>query len=70
MKRGVIHISQYILFFFNVAYHCYGDNIQLYLSLRCNNDYNIASLFEWLDEIMALIVSSFLQLNESKSEVV
>ncbi len=54
----------------NVAYHCYADDIQLYLPLRCNNDSNISILLECLDEIRAWMASSFLQLNESKSEVV
>ncbi len=53
-----------------MAYHCYADDIQLYLPLRCNNDSNISTLFECLDEIRAWMASSFLQLNESKSEVV
>ncbi len=54
----------------NVAYHFYADDIQLYLPLRCNNGSNISTLLECLDEIRAWMASSFLQLNESKSEVV
>ncbi len=53
----------------NVANHCYTDDIQLYLPLRCNNDSNISTLLEYLDEISAWMASSFLQFNESKSEV-
>ncbi len=40
------------------------------LPLRCNNDSNISTLLECLDEISAWMASSFLQFNESKSEVV
>ncbi len=54
----------------NVANHCYTDDIQLYLPLRCNNDSNISTLLECLDEISAWMASSFLQFNESKSKVV
>lgn len=49
---------------YNVAYHCYADDIQLYLPLKCNNDSNITTMFECLDGMVG-----FLQLNESKSEV-
>lgn len=55
---------------YNVAYHCYADDIQLYLPLRCNDDSNTTTLFECLDEIRAWLAASFLQLNESKAEVV
>ncbi len=54
----------------NVVYHCHADDIQLYLPLRYNNESNISTLFECLDEIRAWMASIFLQLNESKSEVV
>ncbi len=37
----------------NVAYNCYAYDIQLYLPLKCNNDFNISTMFECLDEIRA-----------------
>jgi len=51
---------------YNMAYHCYADYIQLYLPLRCNDDSNITTLFECLNEIRP---ARFLHLNESELKV-
>lgn len=54
----------------NVAYHCYADDTQLYLPLKCDEDSKPTSLLDCLEEVKVWISSNFLQLNECKSEVV
>lgn len=53
-----------------VAYHCYADDTQLYFPLNSIDKSNGSALFKCLDEIKQWMADSFLQLNESKYEVV
>ena len=51
-----------------VFYHCYANDIQLYLSFRASSHSNLTTLHKCLAEISNWM-SHFLQLNLSKSEV-
>lgn len=53
-----------------MVFHCYADDTQLYLPLKCDDDSKLTYLIDCLDEIKVWMATSFLQLNESKSEVV
>lgn len=52
-----------------VAYHCYADDTQLYLPLKLNDISKWSALLDCLNEIKLWMASNFLQLNESKFEV-
>lgn len=54
----------------NVVVHCYADDTQLYLPLKCDDDSKLTYLIDCLDEIKVWMATIFLQLNESESEVV
>jgi hypothetical protein len=52
-----------------VAYHCYADDTQLYFPLNVEDKARGSSLLNCLDEIKQWMADNFLQLNESKFEV-
>jgi len=54
---------------YGVAYHCYADDTQLYLPLKLNDISKWSALLDCLNEIKLWMASNFLQLNESKFEV-
>ena len=55
---------------YNISLHCYADDTQLYLPLKTNDQSNIKNLMNCLEEIKGWMAQNYLQLNESKSEVV
>ena len=54
----------------NILHHCYADDTQLYLPLKPGNTNSLVSLFDCLKDIKCWMDNNFLQLKESKMEVI
>uniref|UniRef100_H3B8T4 Reverse transcriptase domain-containing protein n=1 Tax=Latimeria chalumnae TaxID=7897 RepID=H3B8T4_LATCH len=54
---------------YGVDFHCYADDVQLYLAFPANNTDAVAVLEQCLDAIWSWLAGSWLKLNQSKSEV-
>ena len=52
-----------------IAYHLYADDSQMYMPLKRNNG-SLTPLFECLKDITAWMALHFLNVNESKTEVI
>ena len=59
----------HILRQYNIQFHCYADDTQLYLSCKPNSSLPPPSLTSCLSELKTWFNSNFLQLNCSKSEI-
>lgn len=57
---------------YNISYHCYADDTQLYLPLEPgdNNDNAVRSLLDCILDIQNWMAQNYLQTNASKTEVV
>lgn len=57
---------------YNISYHCYADDTQLYLPLEPghSNNNTLESLHDCLWDVKSWIACSSLQLNDCKTEVV
>ncbi len=53
-----------------ISFHCYADNIQLYLPVKSDENTSLQPLFDCLSEVKSWLADNFLQLNDSKTEVV
>ncbi len=53
----------------NINYHCYADDLQLYLPIKPGNDFSLDHLFLCLNEVKTWMTKNTLQLNENKTEV-
>lgn len=53
---------------YNIGYHCYADDAQLYLPLKTDDVYELNDLMNCLYEIKLWMAQNFLQLNEAKTE--
>uniref|UniRef100_A0A3P9JT56 Reverse transcriptase domain-containing protein n=1 Tax=Oryzias latipes TaxID=8090 RepID=A0A3P9JT56_ORYLA len=53
----------------HVSYHCYADDIQIYLPLKSGGVQCVENLQRCLEEVKAWMNLNFLSLNESKTEV-
>ncbi len=53
----------------NVHYHCYADDLQLYISVSSGNPRGLNSLFSCLKDITIWMNNFFLKLNEQKTEI-
>ncbi len=53
----------------NVSYHCYADDTQCYVPLHLNDVSSLQCLFDCLRDVKQWMSANFLQLNESKTEV-
>ncbi len=52
-----------------VSFHCYADDIQLYISLRPGETHQIEKLTEFIVDTKNWMTSNFLLLNSEKAEV-
>lgn len=55
---------------YNISFHCYADDLQLYMPLSLSNQSCLTGLNDCILEIKNWMAHSFLQLNESKTEVI
>ncbi len=53
-----------------ISFHCYADDIQLYLPVKSDENTSLQPLFDCLSEVKSWLADNFLQLNDSKTEVV
>ena len=67
----ILPLSKLIQSFPDISYHIYADNIQLYIKLPINSspDSNL-SLSNCIRHINFLLLSNFLLLNETKTELI
>ncbi|KAK0155946.1 hypothetical protein N1851_001518 [Merluccius polli] len=54
----------------NVSFHCYADDTQIYLPLRPNDPRSLAAVLDCLKDVNCWMAYNFLQLNNSKSEII
>ncbi len=52
-----------------ISYHCYADDIQLYLPVKSDENTSLQPLFDCLSEVKSWLADNFLQLSDSKTEV-
>uniref|UniRef100_A0A8C1UC21 Reverse transcriptase domain-containing protein n=1 Tax=Cyprinus carpio TaxID=7962 RepID=A0A8C1UC21_CYPCA len=54
----------------NIAYHCYADDLQIYLPMSPTNTDAFGSLIDCIDDIKLWLEQNFLNLNEDKTEYI
>ena len=54
----------------NVSFHCYADDTQIYLPQRPNDPRSLAAVLDCLKDVNRWMAHNFLQLNNSKSEII
>ena len=54
----------------NVSFHCYADDVQIYLPLKLNCKDSLTPLLACLNDIKTWMSINFLNLNDSKTEVI
>ncbi len=54
---------------YQISYHLYADDIQLYLPMKPDDNISLQSLIDRVSEVKTWMADFFLQLNDSKTEV-
>ncbi len=73
---GSLHFMLYMLSLVNiirkyeVSFHCYDDDTQLYIYSRPSETHQIEKLMECIVDIKSWMTNNFLLLNSEKTEVV
>ncbi len=55
---------------YDISYHMYADDTQIYLPLKVGNEHSLQSLLLCLEEVKIWLSKNFLQLNDKKSEII
>lgn len=55
---------------YNICFHSYADDTQIYLQLKGNSSASLDPLLQCLDEVKSWMASNFLNFNENKTEVI
>uniref|UniRef100_A0A3Q4HRN5 Reverse transcriptase domain-containing protein n=1 Tax=Neolamprologus brichardi TaxID=32507 RepID=A0A3Q4HRN5_NEOBR len=55
---------------YNISFHCYADDIQIYLPLKSDVTASLQPLFNCLHEVKIWLSHNFLTLNENKTEII
>lgn len=53
-----------------MSFHCYADDMQIYVPFKQNDNQNLSALIACLSDIKAWMSLHFLNLNESKTEAI
>ncbi len=78
VSRSVLGPLLFSLYFLPLAnifrkhltlYHCYANDIQLYLPVKSDENTSLQLLFGCLGEVKSWLADNFLQLNDFKTEV-
>uniref|UniRef100_A0A3B3QY49 Reverse transcriptase domain-containing protein n=1 Tax=Paramormyrops kingsleyae TaxID=1676925 RepID=A0A3B3QY49_9TELE len=54
---------------YNISFHCYADDTQIYMPLIRNDSHSFKRLLDCLEDIKAWMAFNFLNFNENKTEV-
>lgn len=54
----------------NLSFHCYADDLQIYLPLKPNDNVSLDSLLSCIDDIRMWLSQNFLSLNNEKTECI
>lgn len=66
----LVPLLQLLSSFTNISYHCYADDIQLYISFRPPDVSKLQILQSCLDSSRDWMADNYLQLNADKTEVI
>uniref|UniRef100_A0A669B2I4 Reverse transcriptase domain-containing protein n=1 Tax=Oreochromis niloticus TaxID=8128 RepID=A0A669B2I4_ORENI len=55
---------------YNISFHCYADDIQIYSPLKSDVSASLQPLFNCLHEVKIWLSHNFLTLNENKTEII
>ena len=55
---------------YNIQYHCYADDTQFYLPVNTDGICSLGNIFNCLNDIKSWMARNFLQLNESKTDII
>jgi len=55
---------------YNLSFHCYADDVQIYLPLTSKSNDSVQTLLDCLNDVKSWMTSNFLNLNENKIEII
>ena len=65
----MLPLGQIIRHFKGISYHCYVNDIQLYVSFKPQNIAKLSVLDNWINALKDWMADNFLQLNAEKNEI-